>query len=252
MGVTATLGQLAIPQFLFDGIRSPAELGSTMADDFDPTTTPAYQEGVAKSGTPARAPVQEQTDVTDSNETAEKASGLKYGAATLLLLGFVSLGAQFVAASAFGIAEYFIWDVRSTGGLVAVIAGIVTWVKCRSWDSWRNWIWLPILITATLAFIYMGFTAQSIAREEAEIRLEEEASQAELALACGALGQQIEAAELDLQAESLQERPAWASAPRQPSWERTAPSRPAWASSGPSKADDVAELRAEYDASCVG
>lgn len=105
-----------------------------MADDFDPTTAPASQEGASKSGTPAReTPVRERTDAT-----VKKPSGLKFDTTTLLLLGFVSLCAQLIAASTFDIAEYFIWDVRSTGGLVAVIAGIVTSVKCRSWESWRN------------------------------------------------------------------------------------------------------------------
>ncbi|TFD86118.1 hypothetical protein [Cryobacterium serini] len=224
-----------------------------MADDFDPTTAPAYQEGALRCGVPAG---RERTGVT-----VKKASGFKYGTATLVLLGFVSGGAQFVAASIFGIVEYFSWDVRSTGGLVAVIAGVITWMKCRSWESWRNWIWLPILITATLVLIYMGFTAQSIARQEAVIRLAEEASQAELVQACQAMGQQIGAAELDLQAQSLRERPSWATAPRQPSWEtRSEPSwgsaqeMPAWATSPSSGADNVAvdELRAEYDASCIG
>lgn len=99
----------------------------------------------------------------------------------------------------------------------------------------------------------MGFTAQSIARQEAMIRLEKEASQAELAQACQVLGQKIEAAELDLQTESLRERPSWKTGPEQPSW-RSAQELPAWATAHPGGADDMAveELRAEYDASCVG
>ncbi|TFC26422.1 hypothetical protein E3O53_07940 [Cryobacterium sp. TMT2-18-3] len=172
-----------------------------------------------------------------------------FGFAALFLLGFVSWGAQFVAASTFGITEYFRWDFRSTGGLIAVIAGIAMWAKCRSWESWRKWIWLPILITVTLAFIYMGSAAQTIAREEEilqkqELRQEEDARQAEIAQACEVLSQQIDAKASEIErsrSESVVKRPSWATS-----------ERPSWATAPTSGADELAvmEMRAEYDASC--
>jgi len=193
---------------------------------------------------------------TTAPAPAKKESGFKFGSATLILLGFVSWGAQFVAASTFGIAEYFIWDSRSTGGLIAVIAGIVMWVKCRSWESWRKWIWLPILISVTLAFIIMGSTAPSIAREDAEIhqeqevRQEEEAANAKIAQACQDLSQQIEAKSDEIDA-SVDSRRRQAEAQADPSWDG-----PTWAGLDRPDPWEVADreeydrLRAEYDASC--
>lgn len=65
-------------------------------------------------------------------------ANFKYAAATLLLLGFVSWASQFMAASAFGISAYVDWAFRPTGGAVAVIAAIVMWSKCRSWEAWQR------------------------------------------------------------------------------------------------------------------
>ena len=176
-----------------------------------------------------------------------KENGFGFASATFILLGFVSWVAQFVAASTFGIAEYFSWDVRSSGGMVAVIAGIAMWAKCRSWESWRKWIWLPIFITVTVAFIVMGFTAQSIAREEAailqeqELRQEEDARQAEIARVCQDLQQRMDAKTTEIAA-AVNARHS----PRRPSW--IDPDRPdPWEVAD---RDDYDRLRAEYDASC--
>ena len=228
-------------------VGEPAAGAAARADLALRSTAP-IDHGRTVGATPASAPAKKQDRF--------KSFKFGFGFAALVLLSLVSSGAQFVAASTFGIAEYVRLE-RSTGGLIAFITGIVMWAKCRSWESWRKWIWLPILITVTLVFISMGFTAQSIAREEAAILQEQELREeevrlAEIAQACGALSQQIDvkAGEIERsRSESVVKRPSWATSDR-PSWATS--ERPSWATAPTSGADEVAvmEMRAEYDASC--
>ena len=188
---------------------------------------------------------------TPETEPAKKENGFKFFAATLFLVGIVAAGAQFAAASTNGISEYVTLGSPTGPGLIAIIAGIVMGAKCRSWESWRKWIWLPLVVAVTLMFVVMGFTAQSIAREEAEIRQEEEERQAEVAQACQDLQQRMDAkaAEIDASAESRRRQ---AEAQDDPSWDG-----PVWdgidRSPGLPEIWDRKEydrLRTEYDASC--
>lgn len=80
----------------------------------------------------------------------------------MLTLAAVSTLARFVAAASLGIAHYFEWGRPSTGGALALAGGIYMWVKCRSWDFWKKWIWLWVGITVVLAFLVMNFTSQSL------------------------------------------------------------------------------------------
>lgn len=175
---------------------------------------------------------------------AAKRRGFKFFAATLFLVGIVSVGAQFAAVSTSGISEYVTLGSPTGPGLIAIIAGIVMGAKCRSWESWRKWIWLPLVVAVTLMFVVMGFTAQSIAREQAR----EKAHQAEIAQACQALGQQIDAkaAEID----TYRYHGPVAGGVPEPSWVEV---RKSGNFNGIVPEAAIAEhdrLRAEYDASC--
>ena len=185
------------------------------------------------------------TTTTAPVELAAKRGGFKFFAATLFLVGIVSVGAQYAAASTNGISEYVTLGSPTGPGLLAIITGIVMGAKCRSWESWRKWIWLPLVVAVTLMFVVMGFTAQSIAREEAE----EEARQAEIAQACQGLWQQVDAKATEIDG-ARAAREASANDPNAPSWVSD-PNLPSW--STPWDVADQEEydrLRAEYDASC--
>lgn len=179
--------------------------------------------------------------MTKPETLPKKQSGFKFFAATLFLVGIVSAGAQFVAASTNGIAEYVALGSPTGPGLIAIISGVVMGATCRSWDSWRKWIWLPLVAAVALVFVVMGFTAQSIAREEAAA---EAARQAEVAQACQNLLQQIEDSAAEI--EDLRALYAADTGIPLPSWSDLKP--PAWGG-GPLE-DQYDQQRAEYIASC--
>ena len=184
------------------------------------------------------------TTTTAPAKPAAKQGGFKFFAATLFLVGIVSVGAQFAAASTNGISEYVTLGSPTGPGLIAIIAGVVMGAKCRSWESWRKWIWLPLVVAVTLMFVVMGFTAQSVAREQAQ----EEAHQAEIAQACQALGQQIEAKAAEIDAYRYH-GPVAGGVP-EPSWVKE---RHIGDFIGLVPVAAIAEhdrLRAQYDASC--
>lgn len=159
--VSAATG-IAVPDGWPYNSSTGSSTRSTPVESPPPATAPKapISRAAAVEGQTSRrsAPADQQ-----SAEKQGRWFGMRFGAATLFLLGLVSSAAQFIAASSFGIAEYFNRSDSSTGGAVAVIAGIAMWVRCRSWASWRKWIWAPIAILVVLAFIVMGTAAQTIA-----------------------------------------------------------------------------------------
>lgn len=107
------------------------------------------------------------TDVHDGDgatQTTLQVGGFRFAAATFFAVGAASTLAQILAVSSLGLPVAWDW---STGGLIAGIAAIWMWVKCRSWVAWRRWVWLPIGITVVVAFVTINLMVAS-ARETAE------------------------------------------------------------------------------------
>jgi uncharacterized membrane protein (UPF0136 family) len=183
-------------------------------------------------------------DVTAHAPT--KPRGFTFAAATFLVLGLVSVLSQIIAASIFGIVEYLRFDGPATGGVVALIASAVMWAACRSWRTWRIWIWLPIAITVIFAFIVMSANAQTIAVEVAEVSLRQEQAQTEREFqaaayqACVDLQLQIEAKATEIRGLQAKLDPA-----SRPSWVTEPPS---WALPGAVNEHD--RLVAEFNSSC--
>ena len=87
-----------------------------------------------------------------------------FRAATFFLVGAVSTVGQMIAVASLGLPVSLEW---STGGVVALVAGIWMWAACRSWAAWRKWVWLPVGITVVLAFVVVNLQVAA-ARTEAE------------------------------------------------------------------------------------
>jgi len=158
-------------------------------------------------------------------------------AATLFLVGVVSIAAQFLAIAMFGLAGQVRLEGSYGPGLVAVISAFVMSAKALTWDTWRRWIWLPIVIAVTVAFIVTGFFAQSMS---AQAEAEQER--------CDILWQQLEAKsdqiatlkdELAvLQAPSTVPAPSWAS-------ENSGLPAPSWSEEG-KKVTELTNAQLEY------
>lgn len=173
-----------------------------------------------------------------------------FGSATLIVLAVTSTLAQVMAMEAFGISEYFQADV-STGGLVALIAAGVLGVKCRSWQQWRTWIWVPSAIIIVMSFLVVGQTKQQLEHEGylpapvVEEVDEMEPVDMEAEEACQELWEDVvaaQAAELD-EIRAGENLPDWAS-------EENGLPPVQWARDEPSAAEEYDRLRAEYDAAC--
>ena len=168
----------------------------------------------------------DELDKGDSEEHPTKPGFLKLSVATFLILGPVSTFAQFIAASVLGIADHFMWGDVSKGGLVTFVASIILGMACKSWKSWRVWIWTPIGVLFLLSFIVMAGTAETIAQEDAVVQAQEEADRAEidrqanLYKGCLELRQKIDeqaaVVERELSALDSTNRPSWVKEP--PSW----------------------------------
>lgn len=93
-------------------------------------------------------------NVTNSGGTSvakrSAQDGARFGVATFVLVGAVSTVTQFVAIASQGGAVPLEW---STGGAVALVAGLWFWIRCRSWAAWRKWVWIPVIITVIVAFV---------------------------------------------------------------------------------------------------
>lgn len=78
------------------------------------------------------------------------------GWSTVLLIGVVATASQFVAASMAGLEIAPGARSWSSGGVVAVIGGLLMWKLARSWRDFKRWIWLPLLAAAVLSFTVVG------------------------------------------------------------------------------------------------
>lgn len=94
----------------------------------------------------------------------KKSGGGKYAGATFFLVGATSTLTQVIAAASLG---YMVAPEWSSGGVVALVAAIWMWIKCRSWASWRKWVWLPTIITVVLAFVTVNLTVTSLQNDAA-------------------------------------------------------------------------------------
>ncbi|SIT72486.1 hypothetical protein [Microbacterium sp. RU33B] len=99
-----------------------------------------------------------------------KRNPLGFGGATFLVVAAASTVTQMIAVASLGLPVALEW---STGGLVALVAGIWMGALCKSWASWRRWIWLPVGITVVVAFVTVNLVVGG-ARAEAERVAEEE------------------------------------------------------------------------------
>lgn len=133
---------------------------------------------------------------TTSEANAQRqAGGIRFGVAALFLVGFVALASQIIATFIFGIADRISWELCGPGAL-AVTSAIFMSLKCRSWDQWKKWNWLPLLTSVVLAFVFIGFIGQSIASEDAAMLQEQKAAlleEQEAFRACQILWQKVEA-----------------------------------------------------------
>lgn len=104
---------------------------------------------------------------TDRNEngssTAERRDGSKFGAATMLVVAAVATATQLVAIASVG--GDVPWGAWSTGGALALIAGIWTGVSCRNWATWRRWIWVPVVLAIVGSFLTINFQTAAATSE---------------------------------------------------------------------------------------
>lgn len=82
------------------------------------------------------------------------------GWSTVLLTGLAATVAQYAAATLNGLV---VTGTRSwsTGGLVAVIGGLLMWKLAPSWDGFKRAIWVPILLVTAVSFLLVGPPNQS-------------------------------------------------------------------------------------------
>lgn len=99
------------------------------------------------------------TETRNGVSETRKGTGFKFAAATLAVLGITSTLAQYLSFASLGHLHEVEPQV-STGGLFALIAAIVMWVSCRSWSSWKKWIWPWVAIGAVLAFVVANLNVQ--------------------------------------------------------------------------------------------
>lgn len=104
---------------------------------------------------------------TDSNEngrsTAARRDGSKFGVATMLVVAAVATVTQLVAIASLG--GDVPWGAWSTGGALALIAGIWTGVSCRNWATWRRWIWVPVVLAIVVSFLTINLQAAAATSE---------------------------------------------------------------------------------------
>lgn len=234
------------------------------------TSTVARSTGAGASdgGLTNESPAHREPDPPAPQQTL---GGFRYGAATLLLVGGVSTVTQVVAAASLRLPIEAGW---STGGLIALVAGIWMWIRCRSWAAWRKWVWVPVVLTVVVAFVTINLMAtnapQPLERESVPQQTIEEDN---LEAVCSSAESQI--AEMTAAHESLVDRtweysqdrfrrPGWVPEPPtgEPSgWEEVleesgVPTRAeVWeyyaSAGGPQLEDEIAQFEAAYQAECL-
>ena len=189
---------------------------------------------------------------------APPVNGGKFAAATVGIVGAVTVLAEFVIAAMFGVANHLNWSSGAPApGVIAVVAAIAMAARCTSWAEWRKWIWLPIGIAITAVFTYVAVAAQPILREEARVH-QAQARQAKIDRDCKDLSRQLGAKAAEIKA-SRALKPSWESdGIPAPSWETDGVPAPSWSSKdlpAPHWADDPVteynDLVDKYNASCV-
>lgn len=102
----------------------------------------------------------EQADSNAAGVSAPEGPGwfrtLGSGWSTVLLLGVVATASQLVAASMAGLELTPGARSWSSGGVIAVISGLLMWKLAKSWRDFKRWIWLPLLTIAALSFTVVG------------------------------------------------------------------------------------------------
>lgn len=78
------------------------------------------------------------------------------GWATVLLTGLAATGSQLVAMSAAGLDLAPGARGWSSGGVVALIGGLVLWKRAPSWGQFKRAIWWPAGIATVLSFVVVG------------------------------------------------------------------------------------------------
>lgn len=138
------------------------------------------------------------TESINQTTEARKGSGFRFATATLAVLGITSTLAQYLSLASLGHLQEVEPQV-STGGLFALIAAIVMWVKCPSWSSWKKWIWPLVAIGAVLAIVAVNLNVQvwqeetRIAEQRAIDEAKDEAeAERQATLACDQLYDQIQ------------------------------------------------------------
>lgn len=84
--------------------------------------------------------------------------GLGGGWSTVFLVGVVATASQLAAVSMAGLELAPGAQTWSSGGLVALIGGLLMWKFAKTWHDFKKWIWLPLVVVATLSFLVVGAT----------------------------------------------------------------------------------------------
>lgn len=107
--------------------------------------------------------------------------------ATMFVVGGASLLAQLLAISTPRLADIVTLGAANGPGLIAIVSGWVMAARCRSWEAWKKWIWLPTAIGILAVLIVMEATAQSIEKETEAVAAE----QAQIAAECSGLQERL-------------------------------------------------------------
>lgn len=84
--------------------------------------------------------------------------GLGSGWSTVFLVSVVATASHLTAVSMAGLELAPGARTWSSGGLVALIGGLLMWKFARSWHDFKKWVWLPLVVVVTLSFLVVGAT----------------------------------------------------------------------------------------------
>ena len=88
--------------------------------------------------------------VTDMKKPAKWRGRLAIAAATYFAVVVASMVTEMIALATQGVPFDWQWN---TGGFIGFASAVAMGVWCRSWASWRKWVWLPVGIMVVFGFI---------------------------------------------------------------------------------------------------
>lgn len=78
------------------------------------------------------------------------------GWTTVILMGIVATASQLAAISLAGLELMPGGRVWSTGGVAAVVSGLLMWKLAKPWQLFKRWVWVPLLLVAVASFVVVG------------------------------------------------------------------------------------------------